>query len=151
MHHTDKYSQHSSIIWPFWPNGWVPVYELSGSRFESSCNHLNFRFCPSFEQEVPWYLGNYRIWIHSQTCTWHDKNIQLIMVSFSNLWTDLNIFLFRRPEDTIEATSQSHFPPYYIVFKTYELINISYWSVYNELLNQIRKLVYLASPSSWIK
>ena len=21
MHHTDKYSEHSSIIWPVWPNG----------------------------------------------------------------------------------------------------------------------------------
>ena len=24
-----------------WRNGWVVVYELSGSRFESSCSHLN--------------------------------------------------------------------------------------------------------------
>ena len=43
MHHTDKYSQHSSIIWPVWLNGWVFVYELSGCGFESSCSHLNFR------------------------------------------------------------------------------------------------------------
>ena len=28
MHRTDKYSQHSSIIWPVWLNGWVFVYEL---------------------------------------------------------------------------------------------------------------------------
>ena len=27
MHRTDKYSQHSSIIWSVWPNGWVFVYE----------------------------------------------------------------------------------------------------------------------------
>ena len=40
MHRTDKYSEHSSIIWPVWPNGWVFVYELSGSGFESSCSHL---------------------------------------------------------------------------------------------------------------
>ena len=26
--------------WPVWPNGWVFVYELSGSGFES-CSHLN--------------------------------------------------------------------------------------------------------------
>ena len=38
MHCTDKYSQHSSIIWPVRPNGWVFVYELSGCGFESSCN-----------------------------------------------------------------------------------------------------------------
>ena len=40
MHHTDKYSEHSSIIWPVWSNGWVFVYELSGSGFKSSCSHL---------------------------------------------------------------------------------------------------------------
>ena len=39
MHHTDKYSQHSSIIWLVWPYGWVFVYKLSGSGFESSCSH----------------------------------------------------------------------------------------------------------------
>ena len=40
MHRTDKYSEHSLIIWPVWPNGLVFVYELSGSGFESSCSHL---------------------------------------------------------------------------------------------------------------
>ena len=28
-HRTDKYSQHSSIIWPIWLNDWVFVYKLS--------------------------------------------------------------------------------------------------------------------------
>ena len=37
MHRTDKYSQHNSIIWLVWLNGWVFVYELSGCGFESSC------------------------------------------------------------------------------------------------------------------
>ena len=32
MHRTDKYSQHSSTIWP--------VYKLSGCGFESNCSHL---------------------------------------------------------------------------------------------------------------
>ena len=36
---------------------WVFVYELSGSGFESSCCHLNFRFRPCFEQGVPWDSG----------------------------------------------------------------------------------------------
>ena len=76
MHYTDKYSQHSSIICPVWLNGWVFVYELSGCGFESGCSHLNFRFCTCFEQGVPWHSGNYRVWIHSQTRTWQDKNIQ---------------------------------------------------------------------------
>ena len=29
MHHTDKYSQNSSLIWPVCLNGWDFVYELS--------------------------------------------------------------------------------------------------------------------------
>ena len=37
MHRTDKYSQHSKLIWLVWLNGWVFVYELSGWRFVSSC------------------------------------------------------------------------------------------------------------------
>ena len=70
-------NQHSTI-WPNrpnWPNGWVFVYELSGSGFESSCSHLNFWFTACFEQRVPWHSGNYRVRIHSETRTWHDKNI----------------------------------------------------------------------------
>ena len=76
MHRTDEYSQHSSIIWPVWPNGWVFVYELSGCWFESRCNHLIFRYGASFEQGIPWHSGNCRVWIHSQTRMWHDQNIQ---------------------------------------------------------------------------
>ena len=90
MHYTDKYSQHSSIIWPVWLNGWVFVYELSGCGFESSCSHLNFRFCACFEQGVPWRSGNYRVWIHSETCTWHDKNIQSNAPCRQVLTTQLN-------------------------------------------------------------
>ena len=35
-----------------------------------------YRSC--FEQEVPWHWhsGNCRVWIHSETRTWHGKNIQ---------------------------------------------------------------------------
>ena len=53
MHRTDKYSQHSSIIWPVSLNGRVFVYELSGCGFESSGSHLNFRFRACFDQGVP--------------------------------------------------------------------------------------------------
>ena len=63
-----------------WPNSWVFVYELSGCGFESSCSHLNFRFRACFEQRVPWHSGNYRVWIHSETRTWHDENIQLDLI-----------------------------------------------------------------------
>ena len=34
MHRTDKYSQHSKIIWQIWLNGWVFVYELSACGFK---------------------------------------------------------------------------------------------------------------------
>ena len=36
MHRRDTYSEHSSIIWRVWLNGWVFVYELSGCGFESN-------------------------------------------------------------------------------------------------------------------
>ena len=69
-----------SCTWSYtlliWPNCWVFVYELSGSGFESSCSHLNFRFRSCFEQGVPWHSGKHRVWFHSETRTWHDKNIQ---------------------------------------------------------------------------
>ena len=39
----DKYSQHSSIIWPVWLNGWVLVCKLSCCGFESSYSHLKKR------------------------------------------------------------------------------------------------------------
>ena len=44
MHGTDMYSEHSSNIWSIWPNGWVFIYKLSGSGYESSSSHLNIRF-----------------------------------------------------------------------------------------------------------
>ena len=44
--------------------------------FESSRNHLKIRFRACFWQGVPWNSGNCRVWIHSETRTWHDNNIQ---------------------------------------------------------------------------
>ena len=43
---------------------------------EPSCCPLNFRFRACFKQRIPWHSGNYRVWIHYETRTWHDKNIQ---------------------------------------------------------------------------
>ena len=76
-----------STIWPNWlvrQNGWVVVCKLSGSGFESSCSHLNFRFRARFEQGVPWHSGNYSVWIHSEMFMWYDKNIQVFLVHLSN-------------------------------------------------------------------
>ena len=58
-------------------NGWLVVYELSDCGFEPRCSHLNFRFHACFEQGIPWQSSNYRVWTHSETCTWHDTNIQI--------------------------------------------------------------------------
>ena len=48
MHCAGKYSQHSSIIWPVLLNGWMFVYELSGSGFKFRCSYFNFRYDASF-------------------------------------------------------------------------------------------------------
>ena len=76
IHHTDTYSEHSSIIWPVWPNGWVFLYKQSGPGFESCCSLLNFKFHACFKKGVPWYSGNYVVSFHSKMSSWHDKNIQ---------------------------------------------------------------------------
>ena len=41
-------------------------------------------FAPASSKGVPRHSGNYRVWIHSETRTWHDKNIQSrgLMASF---------------------------------------------------------------------
>ena len=70
---------------------WLYVLIMSFTRFranphsftnyvvvssESLCSHLNSRYHACLEQGVPWHSGNYGIWIHSETRTWHDKNIK---------------------------------------------------------------------------
>ena len=77
MHRTDKYLEHSSIVWPVWLNGWVFDYELSGCGFESSWRHLNFRYRARFQQGVPWHSGNYRVWISSEMGTSYENKVQL--------------------------------------------------------------------------
>ena len=59
-----------------WISGSGFESSYSGSGFESSYSHFTFRFRACFEQEVPWHSGNCWVRIHSQTHTWHDKNIQ---------------------------------------------------------------------------
>ena len=48
----------------------------NGCGFESSCSHLNFRFCTCLE-----FSGNHRVWIYSETHTRHDKNIQSVILA----------------------------------------------------------------------
>ena len=75
-HRTDKYPELSTIIWLDCLNSCVFNYKLSCCGFQSSSTHLPSRFCTSSKQEFSWHSGNYRVWIHSETRTWHDTNIQ---------------------------------------------------------------------------
>ena len=60
---------------------WLSVrLQTKWFRFEFSCSHLNFGFRACFEQGLPWHSGNYRVWIHSETRMWHDKNIQSVFM-----------------------------------------------------------------------
>ena len=80
----DKFTKKGSLSWLSHPWEylaslalcWVFVYELRGCGFISRCCHLDFRYGACFKQGVPWHSGNYWVWIHSETCKWHDKNIQ---------------------------------------------------------------------------
>ena len=51
MYRTDKYSYHSSVIWPVWLNGWLFIYKLSGYGFEFSCSHLTSDFAPILSKD----------------------------------------------------------------------------------------------------
>ena len=75
VHHTCKYSQHSSIICPILENGWVFVYELSGCGFESRCIYLTFRYCPCFEQGVRWYLRSADL-LWNAYVTWWEHTVE---------------------------------------------------------------------------
>ena len=74
MQEADKYSQHSSIIWPVWLNGWPFVYKLNGCWLEFRCCHLNFRYRACFDQGVSWF------------CEWCDNNIQLNLYTWFCEW-----------------------------------------------------------------
>ena len=76
MHATDKYTEHTWTIWPVGPNGWVFIYALSDSGFQSSWNRVNFWFCASLEQEVPWHSGNCSVGSHwNAYMTWQEYTV----------------------------------------------------------------------------
>ena len=99
---TSKFVNEHSTIWPNWLTDWVFIYKVNPFGFESSCSHLNFRFRACFEQGVPWHSGNYKVWIHSETRTWHDKNIQ----SGRGM---PNICLLLRKTDVLKSCRKSKF------------------------------------------
>ena len=59
VHHKDKYSQHSSIIWPVWLNGGVFVYKLSGCGFEI-CGFTKIRLYTILEKSKETVLEFYK-------------------------------------------------------------------------------------------
>ena len=127
------------------------VYKLSGCYFESSCSHLNFRFHPCFQQGVLWHSSNYRVWIHSQTRTWRDKNIQSNKMTF----LDFNVIreegtfttnIYRKPTFSCANT---HFGCFlrntYKVGMIYTLVNrfshiCSTWSMFRSQLKLLREI-----------
>ena len=81
---TTQFVNEQSTIEPNWPvclNGWVFVYKLSGWGFESRCCHLNFRYRASCKQGFSLHLGNYIVYIHSETGICHDNNTQPIPIA----------------------------------------------------------------------
>ena len=84
---------------------------------ESSCSHLTFRFRACLEQGVPWHSGNYRVWIHAETRTWNDKNIQ----SFRHLLPTLHVRLLSRSFNLnaciYQTTTQWDLPPYWLMMQ----------------------------------
>ena len=83
--HSEMHTWHDKNIQSNAPYKWLSVQELSRSGFESSYSRLTLRFRACFEQGVPWHSGNCRVWIDSETCTWHDKNIQLKIYAWFKL------------------------------------------------------------------
>ena len=57
---------HTSIIWPVWPNGWVFVYKLSGSGFDSSCSHINH--CIGITHIYMYISWKYYSYYHNNHC-----------------------------------------------------------------------------------
>ena len=103
------------------------VYELSGSGFESSCSHLNFRFRACFEQGVPWHSDNCRVWIHSETRTWHEKNIQSIWDSNMRIsvWKKSIFYYFISSQYEIQRSPCSYWYLRVKVWKGESLTNCS--------------------------
>ena len=105
IYRSGKYSEQSWIFWPVWSNGWVLVCELSDSRSGLKI----FRFPASFEERVPWDSANYRVWIHSETGTCNDENIQSNAPSWEILRTHLAYLVILAK--TVANTWTSDFAP----------------------------------------
>ena len=84
------------VAWLYWVFNWLSI-RLGSSGLESSWSHFTFRFPVCFEQGVPWHSGNYGVWIHSETRTWHDKDIHyyaILRIFSHGIFADLFIFCY---------------------------------------------------------
>ena len=90
-----------------------PVDKSDISQFLDNfdCSHLNCRYRACFEQGIPSLSGNYSTRIHSETRTWHDKNIKIIIFgAFLTLYSQIvnkkkNIMIRdKKPTDGLDDT-----------------------------------------------
>ena len=113
VHRTGKYSQHSSIFWPAWLNGWLFVYQPSGCGFESICSHLNFRLRACFKQGVPWDSGNYKDSLLNTHLRWQEDTVnwrcRYVLLTQLNYLTSLAKWLSVRLRGCVLESSSSHF------------------------------------------
>ena len=56
------------LYWLFW----IHLKKLIQICLTVCSCHVTY----AFQSESTLYIGNYRVWIHCETHTWHDKNIQ---------------------------------------------------------------------------
>ena len=53
---------------------WKPALNhLAKLASDCQCCHLNFRYAPASRKEFLDIQANYRVWIHFETCRWHDN------------------------------------------------------------------------------
>ena len=90
LNHLAKLAKWLSCVVSTYLYGAFVYMFLSCHVREFCCSHLNFRYCACFEQRVPWHSGSYRMWVDSETRTWHDKNIQSNPLYRKVLTTQLN-------------------------------------------------------------
>ena len=79
--HTQPFSQTSKMIELYCEYLsvrciWVYFLVMSSTSFRVNPHYIVDWYCSCFEQGVPWHSGNFRVWIHPEPHSWHDKNIQ---------------------------------------------------------------------------
>ena len=90
MHHIDN--THTTQLNHFADLGKCSTasFKLKVPGSESRCFHSNFWYGVSYEQEVSWYSGNYRVYTHFEIRMRHDNIIRSIASYGYVLTTQLN-------------------------------------------------------------